>query len=296
NLAPDHLDRHGTMAEYSRQKSKVWAGAQLIANADDPLVVALLESWQAETGAGETGANESGAGESRAGQRVTTFTLGPPAAGQYGVRDQDLVDGDGRSLIDAAEVRPSGRHNLANALAAAALAATVGAPPSAVADGLRQFTPDPHRNQFVATVDGVDYIDDSKATNPHAAAASLAAYPAVVWIAGGQLKDAPIDGLVAEFADRLRGAVLLGADRAVIAAALARHAPDVPVIVVTRSDDGAMQDVVRAAASLAAAGDAVLLAPAAASLDLFSSYGARGAAFAQAVAGLAATPSGEARA
>src|SRR5205085_10778762 len=115
------------------------------------------------------------------------------------------------------------------------------------------------------TSNGVQWVDDSKATNPHAARASLLAYPRVVWIAGGQLKGVDVSELVAEVADRLAGAVLLGADREAVAAALARHAPDVPVIVVDSTDDGAMTEVVHAAAGLARPGDTVLLAPAAAS-------------------------------
>jgi UDP-N-acetylmuramoylalanine--D-glutamate ligase len=130
-------------------------------------------------------------------------------------------------------------------------------------------------------------VDDSKATNPHAAAASLAAYPRVVWVAGGLLKGAPVDELVASVAGRLAGAVLLGADRAAVRAAIARHAPDVPVVEVARTDDGAMSEVVRAAAALARPGDTVLLAPAAASMDMFRDYGARGDAFATAVRVLA---------
>ncbi len=148
--------------------------------------------------------------------------------------------------------------------------------------------PDPHRNQLLATVAGVAYVDDSKATNPHAAQASLTAYPSVVWIAGGQLKDAPVDDLVAEIAPRLVAAVLLGTDRDQIKVALGRHAPDVPVIEVTLTDDRAMSEVVRTAAVFARPGDTVLLAPAAASYDMFSGYAARGEAFAATVAELAA--------
>jgi UDP-N-acetylmuramoylalanine--D-glutamate ligase len=132
----------------------------------------------------------------------------------------------------------------------------------------------------------VIFVDDSKATNPHAALASLTAYPRVVWIAGGQLKGVDVDDLVAAVADRLAGVVLLGQDRALLAAALARHAPEVPVITVDSTDDGAMTEVVRAAAALARPGDAVLLAPAAASYDMFTGYGARGDAFAAAARAL----------
>jgi UDP-N-acetylmuramoylalanine--D-glutamate ligase len=159
-------------------------------------------------------------------------------------------------------------------------------PDAAVVAGLRAFVPDPHRNQLVAELAGVRYVDDSKATNPHAAAASLAAYRRVVWIAGGQLKGADVEPLVAEHAARLAGAVLLGVDRGTISAALSRHAPDLPVIEVARTDDGAMQETVAAATSLAHAGDVVLLAPAAASKDMFTSYGARGLAFQAAVQAL----------
>ena len=184
-------------------------------------------------------------------------------------------------------MRPAGPHNVANALAAAALARAYGVPADAVRAGLRGFVPDRHRNERVAEVAGVRYVDDSKATNPHAAAASLAAYPRVVWVAGGLLKGAPVDELVASVAGRLAGAVLLGADRTALRAAIARHAPDLPVVEVDRTDDGAMSEVVRAAAALARPGDTVLLAPAAASMDMFRDYGARGDAFAAAVRALA---------
>jgi UDP-N-acetylmuramoylalanine--D-glutamate ligase len=199
--------------------------------------------------------------------------------------DGVLVDGD-VELAPSDIVRPPGAHNVANALAAAALARSYGVPAPAVRAGLAGYTPQPHRNAFVATVHGVDYVDDSKATNPHAAFASLSAYPRIVWIAGGQLKGVDVADLVAAVAGRLAGAVLLGVDRAELATALARHAPQVPVIDVSSIDDGAMGEVVRAAAALARPGDTVLLAPAAASLDMFASYARRGEAFAAAVRAL----------
>jgi UDP-N-acetylmuramoylalanine--D-glutamate ligase len=149
--------------------------------------------------------------------------------------------------------------------------------------GLRGFTLDEHRITEVAVVGGVRYVDDSKATNPHAAAASLRSFEGVVWIAGGLAKGATFDDLVADVRGRLRGAVLLGADRAAIADALARHAPEVPVIDVPDTDTRAMERVVTAAASLAGPGDTVLLAPACASQDMFTSYSARGDAFVAAV-------------
>jgi UDP-N-acetylmuramoylalanine--D-glutamate ligase len=193
-------------------------------------------------------------------------------------------------LGTVADVAPNAPHNIANALAAAARRAPGPGPAVAVRDGLRRFRPEDHRIADVATVQGVRYVDDSKATNPHAAAASLRAYDPVVWIAGGQAKGAGFDDLVRSARDRLRGAVLMGTDRAVIAAALARHAPDVRVIDVPGTETAVMHEVVRAAADLAHPGDTVLLAPGCASKDMFDDYAARGAAFADAVRRLAAEP------
>jgi UDP-N-acetylmuramoylalanine--D-glutamate ligase len=138
----------------------------------------------------------------------------------------------------------------------------------------------------VTTLAGVAYVDDSKATNPHAAQASLTAYPRVVWVAGGQLKGVDVADLVASVSGRLVGAVLLGVDRTEIAAALSRHAPHVPLIDMARTDDGAMAEVVRAAAALAHPGDALLLVPPAAT-DMFAGYAHRGNAFGAAVRAIA---------
>jgi UDP-N-acetylmuramoylalanine--D-glutamate ligase len=271
NIAPDHLDWHGSFAAYQRAKAAIWRADVAIGNLDDRVVAALL--------------SELADAKPRVG-----FTLGEPRGGQLGIVGGRLVcnafGDDALDLLAAADVRPGGAHNVANALAAAALARAHGVSASAIAQGLRTFVPDPHRNQPVAEVSGVLWVDDSKATNPHAAAASLEAYPRIVWVAGGQLKGVAVDDLVRRFADRLAGAVLLGQDRARLAASLARHAPDVPVITVDSTDDGAMTEVVAAAAGLARAGDTVLLAPAGASYDMFADYGARGDAFAAAARAL----------
>ena len=283
NLAPDHLDWHGSMELYGEAKAKALEGPVAIGWIGDAAVAALLAA---------------------APGRQVGITLGAPAAGQLGIVDDRLVDrafGDpggahsaGVDLAAQAGVRPAGAHNVLNALAAAALARAAGAPAAAIADGLAAFVPDHHRNEHVLDVPVpggiVAIVDDSKATNPHAASASLHAYDRIVWVAGGQLKGAPIDELVGQVAGRLAGVVLLGADRAQIAAALARHAPQIPVIEVPGSDDGVMTEVASAALRLAGAGDTVLLAPAAASLDMFPSYGARGESFVAAIraaAGLA---------
>ncbi|GAA5196807.1 UDP-N-acetylmuramoyl-L-alanine--D-glutamate ligase [Rugosimonospora acidiphila] len=279
NLADDHLDWHGSFEAYARAKEAVWRaatperGGVAVGNLDDVRVAKAL---------------------ARVTGRTIGFTLGDPAAGQLGVRDGWLYDeafGAGR-LIETRAIRPPGAHNVSNALAAAALALSYGVDSAAVRDGLAGYRPEPHRNAYVDTVSGVDYVDDSKATNPHAAYASLTAYPRIVWVAGGQLKGVDVSDLVASVADRLTGAVLLGVDRAEVAQALARHAPRVPVVDVASVDDGAMAEAVRAATELARPGDTVLLAPAAASLDMYASYARRGDAFAAAVRDLV-TQTGE---
>ncbi|MCU1675005.1 MAG: UDP-N-acetylmuramoylalanine/D-glutamate ligase [Frankiales bacterium] len=265
NLAPDHLDWHGSMAEYGRAKAKVWTGGTSIANADDEATRTLL---------------------SRAPGRRVTFTLRTPRPGELGLVEDLLVDrafpdvpGEATELASLADLTVTGGHNVANALAAAALARAHGVPADAVRTGLQRFTADLHRNDLVATVDGVQWVDDSKATNPHAAAASLAAYDRVVWIAGGLLKGADVEDLVRTAAPQLAAVVLLGTDRQPIRDALSRHAPDVPVEEVSRLDTDAMSEVVAAARRLARSGDTVLLAPAAASMDCFRDYEERGDLF-----------------
>jgi UDP-N-acetylmuramoylalanine--D-glutamate ligase len=226
---------------------------------------------------------------------------GEPSAGELGVRDGVLVDnafGEQLALAEAASIPVAGPVGVLDALAAAALARAVDVAPQAIADALAGFRVGRHRAEVVDVVDGVTYVDDSKATNPHAAQASIAAYPRVVWIAGGLLKGASVDELVAGVANRLVGAVLIGRDRPLIRDALSRHAPDVPVVEVVTGEDSGVQGeigdsvtrlmtaVVDAARGLAGPGDTVLLAPAGASFDQFSSYGQRGDAFASAVAAL----------
>jgi UDP-N-acetylmuramoylalanine--D-glutamate ligase len=175
-------------------------------------------------------------------------------------------------------------HIVANILAAAALARAAGIPLEAVRDTLLSFGLDAHRIQLVARSLEVDWVDDSKATNPHAADASLAAYRSVVWIVGGLLKGVSIDRLVERHADHLRAAVVIGADRSEVLDAFARHAPTLTVIEVDEAEtESVMPEAVRRAAEVAQAGDTVLLAPAAASMDQFSDYGHRGRLFQAAV-------------
>jgi UDP-N-acetylmuramoylalanine--D-glutamate ligase len=281
NLAPDHLDWHGSMEAYAADKGRVYEGNRIacVYNVADKATEDLVRAADVEEGC-----------------RAVGFTLGAPGPSQLGVVDGILVDRafvenrqkNAQELAEISDVTPPAPHNIANALAAAALARAFGVPPRAVRDGLRAFTPDAHRIAHVADVDEVAYVDDSKATNTHAAEASLAAYESIVWIAGGLAKGATFDELVARSAKRLRGVVLIGADRALIREALARHAPEVPVVDLDRTDTGAMLAAVQEARRLAEPGDTVLLAPACASMDMFANYNKRGDAFAEAVRELGA--------
>jgi UDP-N-acetylmuramoylalanine--D-glutamate ligase len=292
NIAEDHLDWHSTLADYTAAKARVLTGRVAVAGLDDPRAAALLSSTPAPVRVG--------------------FRLDEPAAGELGVRDGMLVDrafSDGLELAAVSSIPVPGPVGVLDALGAAALARSVGVPATAVVDALATFRVGRHRAEVVAVVDEISYVDDSKATNPHAAEASVLAYPRVVWIAGGLLKGASVSETVARIAPRLVGAVLIGRDRAAVADALSRHAPDVPVVQVVTGEDAdmhataespvthvakvtssdetvgfrVMNAAVAAARDLARPGDTVLLAPAGASFDQFTGYAERGDAFATAV-------------
>jgi UDP-N-acetylmuramoylalanine--D-glutamate ligase len=283
NFAPDHVDHFGGLDAYRAAKSKVYDGTRVAAvyNVADRETERMVEDADVVEGC-----------------RAIGFTLGVPAPSMVGVVDGLLVDraflagrrDSAQELASVDDVEPYAPHNVENALAAAALARAYGVPAGAVREGLRRFQPAGHRIADAGEVAGVRYVDDSKATNAHAAQGSLRAYEHVVWIAGGLAKGQAFDDLVLAVRDRLRGVVLLGADRAVFADALARHAPEVPVIEVARTDTGAMEDVVVAAAGLASPGDTVLLAPACASWDMFTDYAHRGREFVAAVQRLREVP------
>ncbi|WP_040161717.1 UDP-N-acetylmuramoyl-L-alanine--D-glutamate ligase [Nigerium massiliense] len=283
NLHPDHLEWYAhtddPMAAYRADKARIYERVThaCVYNVADPETERMVEEAEVTEGA-----------------RAIGFTLGIPAMSMVGVVDDLLVDrafieqrrDSAMPLAQVADVHPLAPHNVENALAAAALARSFGVRPQSVAQGLRDLRLGDHRIQTVAEVDGVTYVDDSKATNPHAAASSMRAFDSIVWVAGGQAKGTTFDELVTTYRDRLRGAVLLGVDRAVIAEALAQHAPDVPVIMIDETETGAMESAVKAAAGLARPGDTVLLAPGCASKDMWSGYDARGADFAAAVTAL----------
>ncbi|KAA8958842.1 UDP-N-acetylmuramoyl-L-alanine--D-glutamate ligase [Mycobacterium sp.] len=298
NIAEDHLDWHASMADYTAAKARVLAGRVAVVGLDDTRAAALLAGAPAPIRVG--------------------FRLGEPQAGELGVRGGVLVDrafADDLALAPVSAIPVPGPVGVLNALAAAALARSLDVDAGAIAEALASFRVGRHRAELVAVVGGVRYVDDSKATNPHAAQASVLAYPRVVWIVGGLLKGASVDAAVARVADRLVGAVLIGRDRAQVAEALSRHAPDVPVVQVVTGEDADMAETaescvtpvtkvvatsggtigsrvmaaaVAAARELAGPGDTVLLAPAGASFDQFSSYAERGDMFAAAVRAAAA--------
>lgn len=278
NVAPDHLDWWGgSFNDYAAAKGLAFAHPETTAvgNADDAQTVRLL---------------------ARAPGRRVSFTMLSPRPGQLGVVEDLLVDrafverpdDEAVELATLADIPVPGPHNVANALAAAALARAHGVPPSAVAAGLRAFTPAGHRIADLGEIDGVRYVDDSKATSPHAASASLSSFDSIVWVAGGLGKDIPFDELVVAAAPRLRGVVLFGSCRGEIHESITRHAPQVPVVEVEEPETADVRRVldlvVARAAEFARPGDVVLLAPAAASMDQFRDYKHRGDEFAAAVA------------
>jgi UDP-N-acetylmuramoylalanine--D-glutamate ligase len=282
NVAAHHLDWHDDIQAYAAAKARIFAaGTIAVCNADDPRTVAMADA----------------AVSAAAASRRVAFRLGPPGQGELGVADGWLTDRAfgaepaGTRLVAASAIRPAAPHNVADALAASALARAYGDEPRSIAAGLAAFVPEPHRISLVTELNGVAFIDDSKASNPAAAAASLASFPAIVWIAGGLFRgsDADLDAIVTAAAPRLRAVVLLGTDAARFSGALARHAPDVPVTELAGTDTGVMDQVVAQAAAAARRGDTVLLAPAAQSWDMFRDYSARGEAFAAAVWRLAET-------
>jgi UDP-N-acetylmuramoylalanine--D-glutamate ligase len=292
NIAPDHLDWHGGLDNYAHDKGKIYHNVQVagIYNVADPLTEKLIAEAEVIDGA-----------------RAVGFTLGIPQRGMVGVVGDALVDRafhlpfetyhrekHADELATFADLKHLGNtevpapHIIANALAAAALARAHGVPLEFIAQGLRNFQPGAHRIETIAQINGVTYVDDSKATNAHAAAASLQAFPkgTIVWIAGGLAKGATFDELVESNKSALRAVVVIGVDQTPIQQALSQHAPEIPVISVNPGETDIMQSAVSAASKLAQSGDTVLLAPAGASQDQFRSYAHRGEAFVEAVRNL----------
>ncbi|MFM5968440.1 MAG: UDP-N-acetylmuramoyl-L-alanine--D-glutamate ligase, partial [Micrococcales bacterium] len=283
NIAEDHLDWHGGFEAYSASKAKIFTNTRVacVYNAGDEQTMRMVEQADVIDGA-----------------RAIGFSVVAPRISEVGYVQDILCD---RAFIqersstampiatldDLAEIGVVTPHLMANVAAASALARAIGVSPEQIADAIRKFRLDAHRIQLIADANGISWYDDSKATNPHAAAASLASFDRIVWVVGGLLKGVDIAPLVKKFAKKLAAAVVIGAERTAVLEAFAAEAPEIPVDEIELgAGQGAevMRRVVELAAARAVAGDTVLLAPAAASMDQFKDYAERGQLFAAAVA------------
>ena len=278
NIADDHTDWHGSFESYAQAKTSILDRSMTaILNGDDKEVVVRTTHWNG---------------------RKVFYSLDTPGPGEIGVVEELLVDRafvsdpqEASMIAEVVDVKPTVPHNVSNALAAAGLARTVGVPHEAIGKALSEFTLGRHRIEVVLEDNGITWIDDSKATNPHAATASILSALSVIWIAGGLAKGADVSALIARAHPRIKAAILIGTDRELFAKALEEHAPHVKVIEIDPPSDyqrgGAsnsfMEAIVAAAQSYAVAGDTVLLAPSCASMDQFISYADRGDRFATAV-------------
>lgn len=279
NIDLDHIDWHGSFEEYQKAKGKIFENveAACVFNEADPRTMALVEAADVQEGA-----------------RAISFTTGFPGPSSVGYTDGLLIDNayspnrkakELEFLAEFSDIEQIGvvtKHLLQNIAAAAALVRAFGVPAKAIQMGISSFKLDAHRIELILEKDSVAWIDDSKATNPHAAAASLSSFDSVVWIVGGLLKGVDITPLVEASAARLKAAIVIGLDRGPVLAALASKAPGVPVIEIG-DGESVMLRAVTAAKSLAGTGDTVLLAPSSASMDQFKDYADRGRQFAEAV-------------
>jgi UDP-N-acetylmuramoylalanine--D-glutamate ligase len=278
NIADDHVDWHGSFDAYATDKLSILdKSTTAILNGDDGEVVGRTSHWLG---------------------RKIFYSLDTPGPGEIGVVEELLVDRafvadtqEAALFAELSEIIPTVPHHISNALAAAGLASTLGVDREVIREALKSFKPGKHRIEEVANFEEVRWVDDSKATNPHAAAASIMSHFSVIWIAGGLAKGAAMQPLIDRTWSRLKAAILIGEDRDLIADALSKSAPDLPVILIDPpvgyqrggADNHFMESIVRAAQELADQGDVVLLAPACASMDQFLSYADRGDRFAQAV-------------
>ena len=278
NIAHDHIDWHSSFDLYAQAKLSLLEKSEIaILNADDGEVVSRSASWRG---------------------RKVFFTLNTPAPGEIGVVEELIVDRcfvsdpmEAEMICEINDVKPTIPHNVSNAMAAAALALSIDVPHKVIQRALQEFRPGKHRIEIILENDAVSWIDDSKATNPHAAIASLNSHLSVIWIAGGLSKGADIEGLVHRCKSRMKAVILIGEDSDLIERALEKFAPEVPRVKVDspnsyvkgQSDNSLMEEVVTKALTFATSGDTVLLAPACASMDQFVSYADRGDRFAAAV-------------
>jgi UDP-N-acetylmuramoylalanine--D-glutamate ligase len=263
NLAPDHLDRHGTFAAYRDAKLRVFSHQDAAAIAVVPAGLAVPGRAQRVTFASPMSALASGGTQAERGGSGA----GPPADM---VLAGDRLVWRGEPLVAVSEIRLRGAHNVENAMAAAAVSLARGLEPGAVRAGLARFAGVAHRLEEVARIDGVLYVDDSKATNVASAVVGIRSFPGGVHaILGGRGKQEGYAPLAAALAERARAAYLIGEEAARLAATLAPAG--VPV-----HDCGDLERAVAAARAAAAPGDVVLLSPACASYDQYRSFDERG--------------------
>lgn len=275
NISPDHIDWHGSFDRYRDAKLKLISlSKRSFINISD---ATLSRSWPELI----TASNSD----------LIPFHLGSPASGEIGlvedlIVDRALVDDPmhAQVLVEVAVLPSSASHNVSNAMAAAALSKAIGIGADAITRGLATFVLDQHRLQVIGESKGVTWVDDSKATNPHAAMAAIFSFPSVIWIAGGLAKGASMDELVRATSSRVRAAILVGRDAPLIRAALEELNPSVKIVEVGATQGReVMREAVTFAKNLASRGDTVLLAPACASMDQFTSYKERGDLFQGAV-------------
>ena len=272
NIAPDHIDWHGSFDAYAIAKLKLLEASKVaIINGEDTESVLRSTSW--------------------AGKKIFYY-LDTPQAGEIGLVENLLID---RAFTDTpthatefaqlSDIRPTVPHNVSNAMAAAGLALAIGITHDEIRTGLQNFTLDRHRLELVLEKDGIAWVNDSKATNPHAASAALLSHLSSIWIAGGLAKGADMGPLIERCALRIKSAILIGQDAPIIATALSKFAPNIPYFIMPFNGDSEelMHTVVLKAKELASAGDTVLLAPACASMDQFTDYADRGEKFVEMV-------------
>jgi UDP-N-acetylmuramoylalanine--D-glutamate ligase len=270
NIAEDHIDWHGNFDNYAQAKLKLLKQAKKsFVNKSDKVLSTKVQ-----------------------GGSVIWFSLDTPQPGELGVVENLLIDrafspspSEANEISELVDITPTVPHNIMNALAASALALSLGVKYQSIKEGLKNFSTDHHRMELVLSKGEINWVDDSKATNPHAAIASLLSYFNVIWIAGGLAKGASMDELAKRAGSRIKSIILIGQDREIIAQAFAQHSPTTQLVRVDQTNDAKqlMKDVVAEAKKTAQSGDTVLLAPACASMDQFDSYVERGQLFAQAI-------------
>ena len=266
NIAEDHIDWHQSFENYLAAKLKISQLADLvILNKDDQHLA------------------KSGKTLSKP---ITWISLQVPSKGEIGLVENLIVDrafikDDAEALFEISDVTPSVGHNVSNAMAAATLARSVGAKSDAIANALRNFKLDHHRLEVVHKSGGITFINDSKATNPHAAIAALYSQMESIWIAGGLAKGAAMDELAQRCKNRIKAAILIGSDAPIIKEALLKQAPNLAIYTTDLNLKGmdVMRSVMSIVKEIAVSGDVVLLAPACASMDQFKNYADRGESF-----------------